>query len=75
MPDFQQTRNNLQQGRQDSEQTRIELFASGQRLKALEKQRAALERQKGDNNEAYLQKRNELDARIRAEKAQQAQQQ
>jgi len=75
MPDFQQTRNNLQQGRQDSEQTRTDLFASGQRLKALEKQRAALERQKGDNNEAYLQKRNELDGRIRAEKAEQAQQQ
>ena len=75
MPDFQQTRNNLQQGRQDSEQTRIDLFASGQRLKTLEKQRAALERQKGDNNEAYLQKRNELDHRIREEKAQQAQQQ
>ncbi|HEX5552942.1 MAG TPA: hypothetical protein VFX43_06795 [Chitinophagaceae bacterium] len=69
MADFQQTRNNLVQGREDSEQARIDLFASGQRLKALEKQRAALERQKGDNNEVYLRRRNELDHSIRDEKA------
>jgi hypothetical protein len=72
MPDFQQTRNSLQQGRKSTEQARIDLFASGQRLKALEKQLAALERQKGDNNEVYLQRRHDLERRMREEKATQA---
>src|SRR4030095_6876027 len=74
MPEFQQTRNDLLQGRDDSEKTRLELFASGQRLRFLEKERAALDRQKGDNNENYIRRRNELDRQIAAEKDEQSRQ-
>jgi hypothetical protein len=74
MPEFKQTRNDLLQGRGDSEKTRLELFASGQRLRFLEKERAALDRQKGDNNENYIRRRNELDRQIAAEKDEQSRQ-
>jgi len=75
MPDFQQTRSGLQQGRQETEQARLAAFAAAQRLSALEKQRAALDRQKGDNNAAYREKAAALDRQIATAKAGQAKQQ
>ncbi len=67
MPEFQQIRDSLLQSRNDNEKTRLDLFASTQRLLFLKKERAALDRQKGDNNEIYIQRRNELDRLIGAE--------
>lgn len=75
MPEFQQTRDDLLQNRNESEKTRLQLFASTQRLLFLEKERAALDRQKGDNNEDYIRRRNELDRLIEAEKNEQSRQQ
>ena len=71
MAEFQQTRADLLQGRIDSEKARLDLFASGQRLRLLEKERAALERRKGENNEDYLKRRHELESQIATEKAEQ----
>ena len=75
MPEFQQSRNDLLQSRNDNEKTRLDLYASNQRLLFLEKERATLDRQKGDNNENYIRRRNELDRLIAAEKSEQARQQ
>jgi hypothetical protein len=75
MPDFQQTRDDLGQSREEKERTRLDLFASSQRLRLLEKERVALERQKGDDNQSYIRRRNELDRQIAAEKEEQARQQ
>lgn len=75
MPEFQQTRTDLLQSRNDNEKTRLDLFASSQRLLFLEKERAALDRHKGDNNENYIRRRNELDRLIDAEKNEQSRQQ
>jgi hypothetical protein len=72
MAEFQQTREGLLQSREESEKARLDLFTSGQRLRLLEKERSALERRKGDNNEEYLSRRHELDSQIAAEKAEQA---
>ena len=74
MPDFQQTRDDLKRIRDAGEQARLDLSASGQRLRLVEKKRAALERQKGENNPAYIQHRNQLDRQIAAERAEQAKQ-
>lgn len=73
MSDFQQSRTNLEAGRTASENARQELFVSGQRLKLLEKERTALERQKGDNHADYQQRRKELDKQIAAEKTKRTQ--
>src|SRR5436853_636472 len=75
MPEFQQTRDDLLQSRNDNEKTRLDLYASKQRLLFLEKERAALDRQKGDNNENYIRRRHELDRLIDAEKNEQSRQQ
>src|SRR6478752_8877384 len=75
MPEFQQSRNDLLQSRNDSEKTRLDLYASNQRLLFLAKERAALDRQKGDNNENYIRRRNELDRLIASEKNEQSRQQ
>jgi hypothetical protein len=75
MPEFQQTRNDLQQSRSDHEQIKQELFVSNQRLRFLEKELATLERQKGDNNNNYIRRRRELEQKITAEKNEQATQQ
>src|SRR6266446_883794 len=66
MPDFQGAREQLQQSRSDHEQARLELFASSQRLRLLEKERAALERQQGEDNTGYIRRRDELDRQIAA---------
>src|SRR6185295_3048545 len=75
MPEFQQIRNDLLQNRNDNEKARLDLYASNQRLLFLEKERAALDRQKGDNNENYIRRRNELDRQIASEKNEQVRQQ
>jgi hypothetical protein len=72
MPEFQQTRTDLLQCRSDTEKTRLDLFASRQRLLFLQKELAGLDRQKGDNNENYNQHRNELDRLIESEKNEQS---
>jgi hypothetical protein len=74
MPNFQQARDDLRQTRQANETARLDLFASSQRLKLLEKERASLERQRGDDNANYTRLRNQLDRQIAAEKAEQARQ-
>lgn len=66
MPDFQGARDHLQKNRSDNEQARLELFASSQRLRLLEKERAALERQQGEDNTSYTRRRDELDRQIAA---------
>ena len=66
MPDFQGARDHLQKSRSDNEQARLELFASSQRLRLLEKERAALERQQGEDNTSYTRRRDELDRQIAA---------
>jgi len=72
MAEFQQIRDDLRQGRDAAGQARLDLFASGQRVKMLQKQLDALERQKGGNNEIYIQQRNLLNRQLAAEKEKQA---
>src|SRR5216683_1906750 len=74
MPNFPQARDDLRQTRQANEAARLDLFASSQRLRILEKERASLERQKGDNNPDYARRRDQLDRQIAAERAEQAKQ-
>src|SRR5688500_5449603 len=69
MADFTALRNELNQGRAGSDHAQLELKTSKHRLNMSEQERKLLERQKGDNNESYLRRRNELDEKIRAEKA------
>ncbi len=73
MADFQQTRDSLLQSREATEKARLDLFASSERLRLLEKERAALERQRGDNNAGFTRRRSQLEDQIGAVKAEQAQ--
>ncbi|HTI12874.1 MAG TPA: hypothetical protein VL832_30120 [Puia sp.] len=66
MAEFTDIRSDLLSKRQATEQGRLDLLAADQRLRALQQQRAALERQKGDNNPSYLQRSRELDQQIAA---------
>jgi hypothetical protein len=73
MTDFDKTRDSLRQSREANEKAALDLFASSQRLRLLEKEREALERQRGDNNAGFIRRRNQLDEQIAAGKAEQAQ--
>lgn len=64
MAEFRQTRDDLLQGRQQSEEARLALLAASQRLRRLEKQRSALEREKGDHNQDYSRRRRELEGQL-----------
>src|SRR5690349_16805471 len=68
MADFQQARDALRSGRDEGENARLDLFAAKQRLKFLQKQLVDLERQKGDNNHAYFDRRNELNRQIETQR-------
>src|SRR5688572_13377772 len=72
MADFEQTRDELSKGRENTEKAHLDLYASGHRLRVLEQESKDLDRQKGDNNETYIRRRRELDRKIAAEKAAQA---
>jgi hypothetical protein len=72
MADFQQTRDELSKSREDREKARLDLFASTHRLRQFEQSRQAIERQKGEDNEAYVSLSRELEHKIAAEKAEQA---
>src|ERR1700674_5412212 len=73
MPDFPGARDHLQQSRSDNEKARLDLFASSQRLRLLEKERAELERQQGEDNSNYIRRRDELDRQIAAVKSEKGQ--
>ncbi len=68
MPDFQQTRNDLKLTRDARETARLNLFASAQRLRILEKERAALDREQNDNNNEFVKRRNDVETQISAAK-------
>ncbi|MEO6916530.1 MAG: hypothetical protein ABI151_13625, partial [Chitinophagaceae bacterium] len=67
MAEFKQTRDELRRGRDAAEKARLNWFASGQRIKILQNQLTALERQKGDNNELYLNRRKKITEQINTE--------
>lgn len=67
MAEFQPTRDNLNTSRENSEKARLDLSASANRLRMLEQERKDLERQKGDNNENFLNRAHDLDEKIAAE--------
>ncbi|HEX6124577.1 MAG TPA: hypothetical protein VFZ23_04320 [Pyrinomonadaceae bacterium] len=68
MADFQLTREKLNKGRDDRETARLDVTASTHRLRSLEQRRRELERQKGDDNEAFAHAAEDLDQKIASEK-------
>jgi hypothetical protein len=71
MSEFQQSRDELRNGRDANEKARLDLFASSERLRMLEKQLVALSRQQGANNPAYNKQRAALEKQIAAAKGEQ----
>lgn len=69
MDEFKTIRDSLQQRRDAHNQARLDLLSSAQRLRMLEQERAALERERSDNNESYLTRRRDLDLRLENERA------
>jgi hypothetical protein len=71
MADFNQTRKDLSDGRAASTEAHIDLFAGDERVRMMERELEALNRQKGDNNAAFLERKRELQRKITEEKQKQ----
>lgn len=71
MTDFLQVRTQLNQHRTAYEQARQDAFVSDQRIQSLQKELDALNRQQGDNNPVFLQRRGELTVALEREKRRQ----
>ena len=68
MADFKKLRDELRTGREEIEKTRLDLQSSNYRLRMLAQELEALERRKDDRDETYLQRREDLEDKIRSEK-------
>ncbi len=68
MADFHQLRNDLREGRENHEKLRLEFSGETHALRMLEKELEELQRQKSDNNELYLRRRQQLEGKIAAAK-------
>ena len=71
MSEFKQTRKDLVESRADNDRAQMDLFAVDERIRMLEKEREALNRQKGDNNPAFVKRNIEIEQRIVEEKEKQ----
>ncbi len=69
MADFQNIREELRESRENYENLRLEATTSAHRLRVLEQELEGLQRQKGENNEAYISQRHQLEEQIASAKA------
>jgi hypothetical protein len=69
MADFQKIRDDLRESRGNHGQLQLDVSATAHRLRMLEQELDELQRQKSDNNEAYIRKRRQLEEQIAAAKA------
>jgi hypothetical protein len=71
MAEFNKARKDLVDSRADSTVARMNLFAGDERLRMMERELEALNRQKGDNNVAFLDRKRELERKISEERQKQ----